>query len=134
MLFPSLLFTTLQLICAEYFKRGWFAEHLEKTRALYRSRCQVMMECVDRFFPAGTRRTTPEGGLFVWVTLPEGYDTTALLKKAGKYKVSFAAGEGFFVEGGGMGKNCMRLTYGAIPEEKIRIGMERLARLLAEKC
>ena len=126
--------TTLQLICAEYFKRGYFAEHLEKTRALYRSRCQVMMECVDKLFPAGTKRTTPEGGLFVWVTLPEGYDTTSLLKKAGKYKVSFAAGEGFFVEGGGMGKNCMRLTYGAIPEEKIRIGMERLARLLDEKC
>ena len=125
--------TTLQLICAEYFKRGYFAEHLEKTRALYRERCKVMMECIDKYFPAGTRRTTPEGGLFIWAELPEGYDTTALLKKAGPYKVSFVPGEGFFVEGGGKGKNCMRLSYGAIPEDKIRVGMERLGRLIAEE-
>jgi 2-aminoadipate transaminase len=65
--------------------------------------------------------------------LPEGYDTTALLQKAAEYRVSFVPGEGFFVEGGGMGKNCMRLSYGAIPEEKIRIGIERLGRLLAEE-
>ncbi len=125
--------TTLQLICAEFFRRGYFDAHLAKTRELYRRRSQVMMECIDHCFPAGTKRTTPEGGLFVWVQLPEGYDTTALLQKAAEYRVSFVPGEGFFVEGGGMGKNCMRLSYGAIPEEKIRIGIERLGRLLAEE-
>ena len=93
-----------------------------------------MMECIDKYFPAGTKHTVPEGGLFIWAELPEGYDTTELLKKAGKYKVSFVPGEGFFVEGGGKGKNCMRLSYGAIPEDKIRIGMERLGRLLAEEA
>ncbi len=126
--------TTLQLICAEYFRRGLFDGHLEKTRALYRARSKVMMECIDRFFPAGTSRTSPEGGLYVWVRLPERYNTTELLKKAGKYKVSFVPGEGFFVEGGGMGSNCMRLSFGAVPEEKIRIGLERLGRLLAEEA
>ena len=125
--------TTLQLICAEFFRRGYFDAHLAKIRELYRRRSQVMMECIDRCFPAGTKRTTPEGGLFVWVQLPEGYDTTALLQRAAEYRVSFVPGEGFFVEGGGMGKNCMRLSYGAIPEEKIRIGIERLGRLLAEE-
>lgn len=125
--------TTLQLICAEFFRRGLFEEHLSKTRALYRQRRDVMLECIDRFFPEGTKRTTPQGGLFVWVELPEGYDTTELLKKAGEYKVAFIAGEAFFTDGGGKGKNCMRLSFGNVPPENIRIGMERLGKLLASE-
>ena len=123
--------TTLQLICAEFFRRGLFEEHLRKTRELYRERRDVMLECIDSFFPEGTRRTTPQGGLFTWVELPEGYDTTELLKKAGEYKVAFIAGEAFFTDGGGKGKNCMRLSFGNVPPEKIRIGMERLGKLIA---
>ncbi|MBQ2960673.1 MAG: PLP-dependent aminotransferase family protein [Oscillospiraceae bacterium] len=125
--------TTLQLICAEFFRRGLFEELLSKTRALYRQRRDVMLECIDRFFPEGTKRTTPQGGLFVWVELPEGYDTTELLKKAGEYKVAFIAGEAFFTDGGGKGKNCMRLSFGNVPPENIRIGMERLGKLLASE-
>lgn len=124
--------TTLQLICAEFFKRGLFDEHLRKTRELYRERRDVMLECIDRYFPEGTKRTTPQGGLFTWVELPQGYDTTKLLKKAGEYKVAFIAGEPFFTEGGGKGKNCMRLSFGNVPPEKIRIGMERLGKLIKE--
>ena len=124
--------TTLQLIYAEFFRRGLFEEHLRNTRALYLERRNVMLECIDRFFPEGTVRTTPQGGLFTWVQLPEGYDTTALLKKAAEYKVAFVAGEAFFTDGGGKGKNCMRLSFGNVPPEKIRIGMERLGRLINE--
>ena len=122
--------TTLQLICAEFFRRGYFEEHLKKTRELYRSRRDVMMECIDRFFPAGTKHTVPDGGLFTWVELPEGIDTTALLEKAKANKLAFVAGEAFFTEGGGKGKNCMRLSFGNVPEEKIRIGIERLGNLI----
>jgi len=125
--------TTLQLICAEFFKRGLFDEHLRKTRELYRERRDVMLECIDRFFPEGTKRTTPQGGLFTWVELPGDIDTAELLKKAGEYKVAFIAGAPFFTEGGGKGKNCMRLSFGNVPPEKIRIGMERLGRLLADE-
>ena len=46
-----------------------------------------MMECIDKYFPAGTKHTVPEGGLFIWAELPKGYDTTELLKK--KYKNSY---------------------------------------------
>ena len=123
--------TTLQLICAEFFRRGLFEEHLRKTRELYRQRRDVMLECIDRYFPEGTRRTTPQGGLFTWVELPEGFDTSELLKKASAYKVAFIAGEPFFTDGGGKGKNCMRLSFGNVPPEKIRIGMERLGKLIA---
>jgi len=125
--------TTLQLICAEFFRRGYFAEHLEKTRALYLSRRDVMMESIDRFFPEGTKHTYPQGGLFTWVELPEGIDTTELLKKANANKLAFVAGEAFFTEGGGKGKNCMRMSFGNVPEEKIRIGVERLGRLIKEE-
>ncbi len=122
--------TTLQLICAEFFRRGYFAEHLEKTRELYRSRRDVMMESIDRFFPEGTKHTRPQGGLFTWVELPEGIDTTELLKKANANKLAFVAGEAFFTEGGGKGKNCMRMSFGNVPEDKIRIGVERLGKLI----
>ena len=88
------------------------------------------MECIDRFFPAGTKHTVPDGGLFTWVELPEGIDTTALLEKAKANKLAFVAGEAFFTEGGGKGKNCMRLSFGNVPEEKIRIGIERLGNLI----
>ncbi len=125
--------TTLQLICAEFFRRGYFAEHLEKTRALYRSRRDVMMESIDRFFPEGTKHTYPQGGLFTWVELPEGIDTTELLKKANANKLAFVAGEAFFTEGGGKGKNCMRMSFGNVPEDKIRIGVERLGKLIKEE-
>lgn len=123
--------TTLQLICAEFFRRGLFEEHLRRTRELYLERRDVMLECIDRFFPQGTKRTMPEGGLFTWVELPGDYDTTELLKKAAEYHVAFVAGEAFFTEGGGKGKNCMRLSFGNVPPEKIRIGMERLGKLIA---
>ena len=123
--------TTLQLICAEFFRRGYFEPHLARTRELYRERRDVMMECIDRFFPQGTKHTRPQGGLFTWVELPGEVDTTELLKKATANKLAFVAGEAFFTEGGGKGKNCMRLSFGNVPEEKIRIGMERLGRLIS---
>ena len=124
--------TTLQLICAEFFRRGLFEEHLRKTRELYLERRDVMLQCIDSYFPQGTKRTTPQGGLFTWVELPEGYDTSALLEKAKEYKVAYVAGEAFFTEPG-KGKNCMRLSFGNVPPEKIRIGMQRLGKLLADE-
>jgi 2-aminoadipate transaminase len=68
--------------------------------------------------------------------LPGRIDTTELLAEATSnpdVKVAYVAGEGFFIEGGGMGRNCMRLSFGAVPPEKIRIGAERLGRLLRSR-
>ena len=122
-----------QVLCAEYFKRGYFDEHLLRIREIYRERRDVMIECIDKYFPAGTKRVFPDGGLFTWVELPEGINTTELLQEAAAIKVAFVAGEGFFVEGGGKGRNCMRMSFGNVPPEKIRIGMERLGKLIQEK-
>lgn len=122
-----------QVVCAEFFKRGYFDEHLKKVCAIHRERRDVMMECIEKHLPEGTKHVFPDGGLFTWVELPGNIDTTELLKEANEYKVAYVAGEGFFVEGGGKGKNCMRVSFGNVSPEKIEIGMQRLGKLIASK-
>lgn len=122
-----------QVLCAEFFGRGYYDEHLKKICDIHRERRDVMMECLKTYMPEGTKWVYPDGGLFTWVELPEGIDTTALLPEANEHKVAYVAGEGFFTEGGGKGKNCMRLSFGNVSPEKIRIGMERLGKLIQSK-
>lgn len=122
-----------EVLCAEFFNRGYFPEHLEKIKKIHKERRDAMLESIDAYFPAGTKRTFPDGGLFIWAELPGNIDTTELLKEAVQHKVSFIAGEGFFVNGNGKGKNCMRLGYGNISPEKIKIGIKRLGDLIKSK-
>lgn len=125
-----------QILCAEFFKRGYYPSHHKIICDLYRERRDEMMECIDKYFPEGTKRTTPDGGLFMWVELPEGINTTELLVESttnSDVKVAYVAGEGFYVEGGGKGNNCMRISFGGVTPEKIRIGTERLGKLICSK-
>ena len=125
-----------QVLCAEFFKRGYYPAHHEMLCNLYRERRDAMLESIDKYFPAGTKHSFPDGGLFTWVELPEGIDTTELLQEATSdpdVKVAFVAGEGFFVEGGGKGKNCMRMSFGGNTPEKIREGVMKLGRLIKKK-
>lgn len=125
-----------QVICAEFFKRGYYPEHHKMLCDIHRERRDAMIESIDKFFPEGTKRTFPDGGLFTWVELPGGINTSDLLKESTTnpdVNVAFVAGEGFFVEGKGMGSNCMRLSFGANSPDKIRIGIERLGNLIKSK-
>lgn len=122
-----------QVVCAEFFNRGYFAEHLKKVCAIHKERRDVMMSCIDKYFPEGTKKVFPDGGLFTWVELPGGLDTEELLKEANEQKVHYIAGAGFFVEGGGKGGNCMRISFGNVTPEKIEIGMKRLGELFCSK-
>ncbi len=125
-----------QVICAEFFKRGYYPDHHKMICDLYRERRDTMIECIDRFFPEGTKRTFPDGGLFTWAQLPGGINTTELLVESTTnpdVKVAYVAGEGFFIEGGGMGNNCMRISFGGVSPEKIRIGAEKLGNLICSK-
>lgn len=125
-----------QVICAEFFKRGYYPEHHKMLCDIHRERRDAMIESVDKFFPEGTKRTFPDGGLFTWVELPGGINTSDLLKESTTnpdVNVAFVAGEGFFVEGKGMGSNCMRLSFGANSPDKIRIVIERLGNLIKSK-
>ncbi|MEA4847090.1 MAG: PLP-dependent aminotransferase family protein [Clostridiaceae bacterium] len=125
-----------QVICAEFFKRGYYPAHHRMICDLYRERRDIMIECIDKYFPAGTKRTFTDGGLFTWAELPGGINTTELLAEATSnpdVKVAYVAGEGFFTEGGGRGNNCMRISFGGVAPEKIRTGIERLGRLICSK-
>ena len=125
-----------QVICAEFFRRGYYPAHHKMICDIYRERRDTMIECIDKFFPKGTKRTFPDGGLFTWAQLPGGINTTDLLAESVKnpdVKVVYVAGEGFFTEGGGKGSDCMRISFGSVPPEKIKTGMERLGNLIRSK-
>jgi Transcriptional regulators containing a DNA-binding HTH domain and an aminotransferase domain (MocR family) and their eukaryotic orthologs len=121
-----------EVLCAEFFKRGYYPEHHRKITSIYRERCGVMMECIDKYFPAGTKHTIPDGGLFTWVELPESINTTEALPICVENKVAYVAGEGFYAGSPGMGTNCMRMSYGAVEPARIKIGCERLGKILCE--
>ena len=125
-----------QIICAEFFKRGYYPEHHKLLCDIHRERRDAMIESIDKFFPEGTKRTFPDGGLFTWLELPGGINTSELLAESvanPEIKVAFVAGEGFFTEGGGKGSNCMRLSFGANGPDKIRVGIEKLGNLIMSK-
>ncbi len=124
-----------QILCAEFFKRGYYPAHHKMICDLYRERRDTMVECLTKYFPEGTKFTYPDGGLFTWAQLPGGLNTTELLKEAvtrKDVKVSYVAGEKFFTDGAPI-TNCMRISFGAVPPEKIRLATERLGRMFCEK-
>ena len=122
-----------QILCAEFFERGYYDAHLKKLIAVHRERRDAMMAALEKNMPEGTKWVFPDGGLFTWVELPGGIDTTELLKEAAAYKVAYVAGAGFFVGSTGEGKNCMRISYGNVTPEKIAVGMQRLGELIKSK-
>jgi len=116
-----------QILCAEFFNRGLFEPHLQSIRDIHRERRDVMMGCIKSMLPAEVKSVYPDGGLFTWVELPEHVDTTSMLEEAKQHKVAYMPGKEFFVEGQPIRNNCMRVSFGGVPPEKIRVGMERLS-------
>jgi 2-aminoadipate transaminase len=124
-----------QILCAEFFKRGYYPAHHKMICDLYRQRRDAMMRCLDQYFPAGTKHSYPDGGLFTWVELPGGINTTDLLVEATSnpaVNVAYVPGEGFFVEEG-RGRNCMRMSFGSTPVDKIEEGIKNLGALICSK-
>lgn len=117
-----------QRIVAECWKRGIIQNHLPEIRDFYHSRCQVMLDALKRFMPSSVRWTEPAGGLFLWVTLPEGQDSEQILHTClTQAKVSYVIGKPFHVNG--EGTNSLRLAFSKESEDNIRVGIERLAQV-----
>jgi len=114
-----------QAVTARYLEKGLFDKNLKKTIDLYRTKRDQMLSCFEKYMPAGVTWTKPEGGLFLFVTLPEGYDATDLFNVAIKENVAFVIGEAFHCDGSG--KNTMRINFSFMNEEKTEEGVKRLA-------
>lgn len=122
-----------QILCAEFFNRGLFEAHLKRICDIHRERRDVMMDCFKSMLPEGVKYVYPDGGLFTWAELPEHVDTTAMLAEAKTQKVAYMPGREFFMEGQPIKDNCMRVSFGGVTPERIKIGMERLAKVIRSK-
>jgi len=116
-----------QYLAYELVKGDWIYEHIELIRNVYRERRDAMVEAFEEFMPAGTTWTTPKGGLFLWLRLPEGCDTLELFPIAVEEKVAYVPGEPFYPNGGP--NNTMRLNFSASNPDLIREGVRRLANM-----
>jgi 2-aminoadipate transaminase len=121
-----------QRVAASYLAEGGFPDHLAAVRAEYRERRDLMLQLIASELPAGTRWSTPCNGALIWVELPEGYDTDALLETAMDAGVAYVPGAAFAVPGSTAGRNGMRLNFSYCKPHQIREGMARLGRVLRE--
>ena len=117
--------TLNQLIVTEFFRTFDWRGYLAESRATYAERCSAMLEALAEHFPAEATWTTPDGGFFVWVTLPEGIDTYPLLYQAIEAGVVFIPGAAFTPSDGTSSK--LRLAFSGVTPEQIREGVSRLA-------
>lgn len=119
-----------QYIAAEYISSGELDRNLVKTIAEYRRRRDKMLGLLERYMPEGTSWTRPEGGLFLFLTLPEGIDTIALYDEALSAGVAYVAGSFFYTDGSH--RNTMRLNFSFIDEAKMEPGIRLLADLISK--
>ncbi|MGI6574805.1 MAG: PLP-dependent aminotransferase family protein [bacterium] len=116
-----------QAIVYEYCSRGLLPKHLAKIRAQYKEKRDLMLKLLEENFPPEVTWTKPEGGLFLWMELPQGISTTELLKEAIKEKVAFIPGDSFFPHGGG--SNTIRLNFSNATKNDLEQGITRMAKV-----
>ena len=118
----------VQMVAYEVVKDGFLKEHVSRIRQVYRERRDIMLVAMTRQFPPGVRWTRPQGGLFLWVTLPETMDAATILEKAVANKVAYVPGTAFHPDGNG--HNTFRLNFSNARPEQIEIGIKRLGEVL----
>jgi 2-aminoadipate transaminase len=120
-----------QYFVAAYFAHRDWRKYLTTLRALYRRRRDVMLSSLEEFLPAEAVWTRPEGGLFIWATLPDYIDTTDLLARALREHVAFVPGRAAYLDG--RGGSEMRLNFSGVTEDEIREGVRRIGKVVAEQ-
>ncbi len=122
-----------QVIVEHYFNDTDWRGTLAKMNRLYAERRDAMLEALEEHFPPEASWTHPEGGLFVWVTLPEYVDTPQMLSVALDKGVTFVPGDGCYPGGSGMGRNAMRIAFCYESPENIREAIRRLGEVIEER-
>jgi 2-aminoadipate transaminase len=123
--------TLTQFFVRQYFAEGGWRRYVDDLAGLYKGRRDTMLEALAEHFPAAATWTEPEGGLFIWATLPEYIDTGDLLAKALRSDVAFVPGQAAYVDE--RGKNSMRLNFSGVNDAEIREGIARIGRVIREQ-
>lgn len=117
-----------QMVIAKYLQEGLLPAHLAEINEMYRKKRDEMLRCLAEYMPEGVRWTHPDGGLFIWLELPEGMSSNDLFPEALKEKVAFVAGDAFFAHG--EVKNTMRLNFSNAKWEELEKGIKSLAKVI----
>jgi 2-aminoadipate transaminase len=120
-----------QMLIYSYFRHADWRSYVKRLMAINKERRDAMLDALAEYMPHEVHWTHPEGGLFVWATLPSYLDATAMLPRAVAKNVAYVPGEGFY--SGGAGKNCMRLNFSFVEPESIRRGIELLSEVIRER-
>lgn len=122
-------FSQIQVI--EFLKKYDLNKHVEKIRKEYKKRCFLMLDTMKEYLPKEVKYTEPDGGMFIWVELPEEINVDDLLDKAIDSGVAYVSGESFFANNGP--KNTMRLNYTTMSQEQIVEGIKILSNVLKQE-
>lgn len=120
-----------QYVANELLRGDWLDQHIALIRRVYKERRDTMLQAFKDYMPEGTTWTTPKGGLFLWLRLPEGCDTIELFPMAVEEKVAYVPGAPFYPNGGP--NNTMRMNFSASKPEVIVEGVRRLGNM-AKRC
>jgi 2-aminoadipate transaminase len=123
--------TLSQLMVQAYFEESRWRDYVEALTELYRDRRDTMLDALAEFFPSEAEWTRPQGGMFIWATLPDFIDTTDLLARALRENVAFVPGSGAYLDG--RGRSSMRLNFSASNGDDIREGIRRIGEVIKEQ-
>jgi len=118
-----------QMVVYDVVKDGFLDQHIPTIRTLYGNQCQAMLDAMEQHFPKEVTWTRPEGGMFIWVTLPKHIDAMKLLDQAIAARVAFVPGAPFYATE--PETNTLRLSFVTVPPERIREGIAILGELIA---
>ncbi len=119
----------VQRVTARFLERGYMTPHIDRIKEMYRAKRDVLLSTLKETMPATVRWTEPEGGLFIWLTCPEGFDADALFQRAVKAGIVYIPGSKFYPRGAEK-KNEIRLNFSYAKPDDLREGATRLAGLL----
>jgi DNA-binding transcriptional MocR family regulator len=117
-----------QMMISAYLAGFDWKSQVKAYRQTYAERRDAMLDALHAHMPDGAEWTVPQGGFYVWVTLPEGFDTAAMLPRAVSARVAYVPGNAFYADG--FGTRQMRLSYCYPTPERIAEGVRRLAAVL----
>ncbi len=123
--------TFTQYIANEFIRKGSLDLHILKINEMYKPKRDKMIKAIEQYFPDGYTCNKPKGGMFAWITLPEGIDTETMFLDAIKHKVAYVHGKAFHVDGGG--ERSMRLNFSYSSNDQITEGIKRLSNVIEER-